>query len=129
MAGTFEYRVDKNKNRLYLKLGGFFRKSDVPETMEKLAIALAEVQPNFDVVTDLTEFVPGSPGSTAALTKGGELVAGRGRRRGIRITGGLMTGLLQFKRLLSNVFSEDDTRYAKSVAEADTILDNWEDGE
>ncbi|MEE4272499.1 MAG: hypothetical protein V2I67_12545 [Thermoanaerobaculales bacterium] len=129
MSGSFEYRVDKSKNRLYLKLGGFFRKGDVPETMEKLAAALAEVEPGFDVVTDLTDFVPGSPGSTAALTKGGELVSGRGRRRGVRITGGLMTGLMQFQRLLSGVFKDEDTRYAKSVAEADAILDNWEGGE
>lgn len=126
MGGTFDYRVDKDKNRLYLKLGGFFRKSDVPETMEKLATALAEVQPGFDVVTDLTDFVPGSPGSTAALTKGGELVAGRGRRRGVRVIGGLMAGLMQFQRLLSSIFSDESTRYAKSVAEADAILDNWD---
>jgi len=129
MGGSLEYRVDKQKNRLYLKLSGFFRKGDVPETMEKLTTALAQVEPGFDVVTDLSEFVPGSPGSTAALTKGGELVAGRGRRRGVRITGGLMTGLMQFQRLLSGVFKDEDTRYAKSVAEADAVLDNWDDGE
>ena len=50
----------------------------------------------------------------------------RGRRRAVRVTGGIMAGFLQFKRLLSGVFEEDESvRYATSIAEADSILDNW----
>ena len=128
MAGNAEVRVDKIKNRMYITIGGFFRKGDVPGAMKKLDIALAEVKPGFDTVTDLSKFVPGSPGASEALSKGGALVKEKGRRRGVRITGGVMTGLMQFQRMLKGVFDEDNTRYAKSVAEADAILDNWTDG-
>ena len=36
-----------------------------------------------------------------------------------------MTGLMQFQRLLKGVFDEDKTRYAKSMQEAEAMLDNW----
>jgi hypothetical protein len=77
------------------------------------------------LITDLSNFVPGSPGAAAALTQGGEMIKTKGRRHGIRITGGLMTGLMQFQRLLRAVFDEEKTRYAKSLEEADAMLDSW----
>jgi len=125
MGGTSEFRVDQVKNRLYIKLSGFFRGNDAQSVMDGLEAALRDVQPDFDVVTDLSDFVPGSPGATAALTKGGELVREKGRRYGVRITGGLMTGIMQFQRLLKGVFDETNTKMAKSVQEADDMLDNW----
>ena len=127
MSANLEVQVDRVKNRLYIKLNGFFRSKHVDPSMEKLEAALRELQPNLDVVTDLSDFVPGSPGASAAMTRGGELIKAKGRRRGIRITGGLMTGLMQFKRLLKGVFDEENTRYAKSLEEADAMLDSWTD--
>ncbi len=127
MSANLEVQVDRVKNRLYIKLSGFFRSKNVDPSMEKLEAALRELQPNLDVVTDLSDFVPGSPGASAAMTRGGELIKAKGRRRGIRITGGLMTGLMQFKRLLKGVFDEENTRYAKSLEEADAMLDSWTD--
>jgi hypothetical protein len=127
MGGTSEFRVDRTKNRLYIKLSGFFRSRDVPAAMETLEAALRDVEPGFDTITDLSEFVPASPGATAALTEGAEMVVRCGRRRGVRITGGLMTGLMQFKRMLKGVVDEDKTRYAASLQEAESMLDNWDD--
>lgn len=125
MSGKSEFRVDRAKNRLYIKLGGFFRGGDVQPAMDGLEAALSELKPDFDTVTDLSEFVPGSPGATKALTKGGDMVRKKGRRNGVRIAGGLMTGIMQFQRLLKGVFDETNTKMAKSVQEADTMLDNW----
>lgn len=126
MGGISDVRVDLAKNRLYITISGFFRQADVPGSMQKLENALTEVQPGFDTVTDLSSFVPGAPGASDALAMGGVMIKERGRRRGVRITGGVMAGLLQFQRLLKGVFDEENTRYAKSLAEADSILDNWE---
>jgi len=127
MGGISDVRFDAIKNRLYITISGFFRQSDVPGSMQKLEQALTEVRPDFDTITDLSGFVPGAPGASDALAKGGAMIKEKGRRRGVRITGGLMTGLLQFQRLLKGVFDEENTRYAKSMAEAESILDNWED--
>jgi len=127
MSGKIEFRVDRAKNRLYIRLSGFFRGEHVGPGMADLEAALRELKPNIDVVTDLTKFVPGSPGAAAALTQGGEMIKAKGRRHGIRVTGGLMTGLMQFQRLLKGVFNEENTRYAKSLEEADAMLDSWTD--
>ena len=127
MSGKIEFRVDRAKNRLYIRLSGFFRSEHVGPGMADLEAALRELRPNIDVVTDLTKFVPGSPGAATALTQGGEMIKTKGRRHGIRVTGGLMTGLMQFQRLLKGVFNEENTRYAKSIEEADAMLDSWTD--
>jgi hypothetical protein len=127
MSGSFDFRVDRAKNRLYITLSGFFRGRDVEPALEQLEAALRDVQPDFDTITDLSGFVPGAPGATEALKRGGEMVRAQGRRNGVRITGGLMTGLMQFQRMLRGVFSEENTRYAKSMTEAESMLDNWDD--
>ncbi|MCU0305087.1 MAG: hypothetical protein MUC56_13635 [Thermoanaerobaculales bacterium] len=126
--GTLECRADRDKNRLYIKLSGFFRGRDIDPAMAELDRVLAEIGTGFDVITDLTDFVPGSPAAAEALRRGGEKVKARNRRHAVRITGGLITGLMQFQRLLKGVFSEDSVRYAKSVAEAHAILDDWPGG-
>lgn len=127
MGGSSEFRVDRIKNRLYIRLSGFFRGKDVEPAMVALEEALTDLKPEFDTVTDLSDFVPGSPGATSALTRGGELLKEKGRRRGVRVTVGLMTGIMQFQRLLKGVFDSTTTRSAKTVAEADMILDTWDD--
>lgn len=122
----FEVTVDAAKNRLYVRLSGFFREADVQPALARLEEELSGVAPNFDVVVDISQFMPGSPRAAEALRRGGEMVKERGRRRAVRITGGIVTGLMQFKRMLGGVFAEDDTvRYASSRAEADRILDEW----
>ena len=75
MSGKSEFRVDTAKNRLYIKISGFFRSKDGPQALADLEAALDRLQPGFDTVTDLSEFVPGAPGATALLSKGGEMVA------------------------------------------------------
>jgi hypothetical protein len=128
MAGSFEFKADPITNRLYIRLSGFFRGRDVDPAMDELSRVLGELRPGFDTITDLSDFVPGAPGASKALTEGGEKIKAAGRRRGVRVTGGLMTGLMQFQRMLKGVFEEDDTRYAKSLREAEELLDNWPTG-
>ena len=127
MSGKIEFRADRAKNRLYIRLSGFLRSKHVDPAMEELEIALRNLQPHFDVVTNLSSFVPGSPGASAALARGGEMIKEKGRRHGVRVTGGLMTGLMQFQRLLKGVFDEKSTRYAKTIQEADAMLNSWTD--
>jgi hypothetical protein len=85
------------------------------------------MRPDFDVVVDISQFMPGSAKAADALRRGGEMVKLRGRRRAVRIAGGVITGFMQFKRMMGGVFAEDESvRYASSVAEADRILDEWD---
>jgi hypothetical protein len=127
MSGEYEVRVDPIKNRLYIRIIGFFRGKDVEPALAALEVALRDVKPGFDTVTDLSEFLPGAPGAASALARGAEMVKAKGRRRGVRITVGLMTGIMQFQRFLKGVFDDKTTRSAKSIQEADEILDSWTD--
>jgi len=121
--GEFSIHHDSAKNRLYLRLKGFFRGREGEMIYAELETALEQVRPGFDVITDISGFVPGSTEAIAILRKGAELVKSSGRRNAVRVTGGLMSGLLQFKRVLSPVFDEGQVHYATSLAEADSILD------
>lgn len=124
--GTIDIRADSGKNRLYISLSGFFSGAELEPTLAKIRSELECLHPDFDVITDIRGFVPGTPKAAEAMKVAGELVKERGRRRAVRVTGGLVTGLMQFKRMMGSVFEEDETvRYAGSTEEADTILDEW----
>jgi len=122
--GEFKCHTDREKNRLYIKVRGFFREKDTEFVYRELEDALKNLRTDFDVVTDLSGFVPVSPEAVSALRKGAELVKDSGRRNAVRITGGLVSGMMQFKRVLRPVFDEESVRYAKSTEEADAILDS-----
>jgi hypothetical protein len=124
----FEVWSDAGANRLYIQLVGFFREADVAPVMDRLNVELDNMKPGFDVITDISQFKPSSSAATDAMRAGGELVKQRGRRRAIRVTGGIIAGIMQFKRLLRGVFEEDESvRYASSIQEADSILDTWDE--
>ena len=124
--GTIDIRSDTGKNRLYISLSGFFSGAELEPTLAKIRSELEYLRPDFDVITDIRGFVPGTPKAAEAMKIAGELVKERGRRRAVRVTGGLITGLMQFKRMMGSVFEEDETVcYASSTDEADTLLDEW----
>ena len=123
----FECTTYPGKNRMYLRLSGFFKEADATELLKKLDATLDDLEPGFDVVTDLSKFVPTTPSVASALRDGAERIKARGRRRAVRIASRLVTGLLQFKRELKGVFAEGTTRYARSKAEAERMLDEWEE--
>jgi hypothetical protein len=124
--GDYQYRTDPVKNRLYIRLSGFFKERDVPPMLEELEQVLDDLRPGFDVVTDLSHFKPGSPAAASFIRKGAEMIKARGRRNAVRITGTILTGVMQFKRVIEGVFSEDSVRYAKTLEEAEHILDRME---
>lgn len=123
--GEFELRTDPHRNRLYIRLSGFFRGSDSDAMFTELQEILAELQPGFDVVTDISKFLPASPEVARSLRRGAELIKNSGRRRAVRVAGSLVVGLMQFRREVDEVFDEETTRYAKTLEEADRILDGW----
>jgi hypothetical protein len=124
-----EFKVWSNegKDRLYIQVGGFFKDADAKRALAALSSELETLQPEFDVVTDYSKFVPASPKGVDGLKTGAEMVKQRGRRRAVRVTGAIVTGLMQFKRIMGGVFEDDETiRYAGSIAEADAVLDSWD---
>ena len=124
--GEYDFRADTTKNRLYIRLSGFFRETDTAEMYEVLERELDKLRHGFDVILDMPGLKPGSPAAAEWIQKGAELIKSRGRRRGVHIANSFLTALMQFKRILSGTFSDDTTRHAKSVQEAERILDTWD---
>jgi hypothetical protein len=123
-VGEFDFHVDETKNRLYIRLSGFFRKDESDALFAALKTTLGQVRSGFDAVTDVRDLRPGSPESAADLEKAVQIIRDAGRNRAVRITGGLVTGIMQFKRVVQSVFGNDPkVRYVSSPEEADRILD------
>ena len=121
----YSFRYDEARQRFYIQFGGFFREAQADEAINALEKAMVPLPAKFDVVTDLSGFKPASPGVAKGFKRAAEMVKARGRQRGVRVAGKVVTGLLQFKREMSGVFDEDSTRYAATVEEADRMLDDW----
>ncbi len=48
MSKKYEFQADRAKNRLYIRLSGFFRGADVDPAMVELGAALKDLKPGFD---------------------------------------------------------------------------------
>jgi hypothetical protein len=127
-VGEHSFRYDAGKKRLYLRISGFFREADAPPMWAELRQILEQVDPSFDVVADLRGFKPGSPTAARNIKEAAELIKQKGRRRGVRVAGKIVTGLMQFRREVQGMFDSESTRYASSLEEADQILDEWPAG-
>lgn len=117
--GEFEFRVDTQHNRLYMKLSGFFRDGESEEVYRAFMEAIDQLEPGFDVINDIRGFVPASPGAADTIKRAAEVIAERKIGRTIRVTGKVVSGLMQFKRLLSGA---TDVELASSVEEAERML-------
>ncbi len=124
--GEYEFRTDPSRNRFYARLSGFFRESETQEMYEAVERELDTLRSGFDVVLDIRGLKAGSPAAVVWLERAAALFKERGRRRGVHISGALVTALLQFKRVLGGLFAEDTTRTARSLEEADHMLDEWD---
>ena len=58
--GKIDIRTDTTKNRLYIGLSGFFSGADLEPTLSKIRAELEKVRADFDVITDIKSFIPGS---------------------------------------------------------------------
>lgn len=124
--GDFDVRADVAKNRLHLRMAGFFRSSEGPDMLRRLTRELDDLRHGFDVILDMTDLKPGSPETAEMLRTAGELIRSRGRRRGVWIGAVSATTLLQFKRELAGIFGPESTRNAVTAFEAEHILDTWD---
>ncbi len=124
--GDYEVRADAAKNRFYLRLSGFFRESEVAPILALVQSELEKLGPDFDTVVDISGLLPSSPAASAGLRKGAEMIKAKGRRRAVRIAGRLATTLMQFKREITGVLPDEGVTWARSLVEAERILDEWD---
>lgn len=94
----FKTSIDREKNRLTIKLEGFLGAEEAAEAADKVIEEAGTLRPNFDVISDISDFKPGNEQVQAQIMRAQKGVADKGARRVVRVTGNVI-GKLQFKRV------------------------------
>ncbi|SDF44223.1 hypothetical protein [Halorientalis regularis] len=107
--------ADEAQNGLYLDLGGHFGPEEAKKANEAAREAVQRLDPGFEVITDLSEFVPGDQDAVECIEEGKQAVREAGAFAAVRATGERSaTGRMHFQRV-----GEDEEEY--TVAVADTV--------
>jgi hypothetical protein len=120
--GEFKINIDKDKNRLYLLLKGYFSEADVKKAADETISAVEKLSNGFDVVNDISEFVPASQEATAEIKRAQEFIMNHGVNRVVRITNDSnLLAKAQFSRKSREVGY--DAMVFKTIADAEAFLD------
>lgn len=117
----FIVRYDPVKNCLHTKLVGFITDDLAKKHADEFIAALDQVRSGFDMISDITEFKPGSPYAVTQLERAQVEAKKRGLRRMVRIVGASVIAKMQVQRA-SEETGLSDVRYASSMAEAEELL-------
>lgn len=111
----WDVSVDEDANRLYIDLGGHYDADQAKEANDEVIAAVERMDPGFEVITILEDFVPGDQDAVKYIEKGKKVVRENGASAAVRVMGeGSTTGQMHFERV-----GEDEEEYA--VAMADTV--------
>ncbi len=111
----WNHRIDEQENRLYIDLGGHFTAEEAQESTNEVKEMVEGLDPGFEVITDLEEFIPGDEDAVEYVERGKRIIREAGASAAVRVMGeGSTTGQMHFERL-----GEDEEEYA--VAMADTV--------
>lgn len=117
----YDIRVDTAKNRVYLLLAGYFGSQEAQEGIDAFKAALDQLQPGFDVITDLRNFKPASRRVAESLAAVHQYEIERGMNCIVRIVDKRTLGAMQFERISKQ--TGVTVLGATSLAKAETLLD------
>lgn len=118
----YEFKIDTVKNRLYIKLEGFFTAEEMKECSDATIEAVKQLNPGYDVITDISQFSPVGVDALQEITRVQEYFKTSGVRHGVRIVGKSAVTGMQFKRIGKSV-GFHSTNVA-TLAEAEKFLDS-----
>ncbi len=98
-----QIRKDVSKNRVYIKLKGFFQDEDVKSACEQILTAVKGMTPGFDIVNDISEFKPASSKATEYIAHLQEEVGKLQVGKVVRIVGNNVLGKTQLVRTSQKV--------------------------
>ena len=85
--GEYEFRADTDRNRLYMKLSGFFRESESDAVFDAFVQAVEQLRPGFDIINDIRGFIPASPAAADTIKRAAVVIKQKQLGRTIRVTG------------------------------------------
>lgn len=119
--GEYEIRTDATKNRMYIKLAGFFQEEEIKVAIDDILDQINKLKPGYDAVSEISDFKPASPKVATLMMKAQKALKESGMGRIIRVSGSNVLARKQFER--SGKEAGYDADMANSVEEADRILD------
>lgn len=93
----YEVKVEKDKNRLFLQLKGFLKDDELAEAARKVKEGVDQLQQNFDVINDISEFSPATPKGREIIMDAQVYVLKNKVGRVVRVVGNVI-GQMQFDR-------------------------------
>jgi len=118
----FKVHADPARNRLYLTLSGFFTSEEAKACGDATVVATRKLKANYDVITDISEFKPGTQEVAKDIERVQAHFKSTGARRGVRVVGGNAASSMQFARLANQAgFTSCNVA---SLAEAEKLLDS-----
>jgi hypothetical protein len=120
----YTIKADVQKNRLYIKLVGFFSTEEMKKATDDTISEVRKLKPGYDVITDVSEFKPAGPETVKEIERGQAHFKATGVGHGIRVVGeSVLTGM-QFNRTGKGVGYIPDA--VATVEEAEKLLDSKE---
>jgi hypothetical protein len=121
-AKMFSIRADKQKNRLYIKLG-IPGPDDQKIILSVLHKEINKLLPGFTVLSDLTEFVPVNQELGQIILQAQEAMVERGADFAVRVASSSVVRLMMERRAKS---SGINSITANSLEEAEKLLDEYQ---
>jgi hypothetical protein len=95
----FKVHAETGRNRLYLTLSGFFTAEESKACGDQTVAATAKLKAGYDVITDISNFKPGTQEVAKDIERVQAHFKSTGARRGVRVVGGNAASSMQFARL------------------------------
>lgn len=114
-------RVDASKNRIYLKLVGFHDMEEAERMRDLYKEAIAQCQPGFTVLADVTKYKPGSDEVQGVHAEAIKAAEEAGVSRVARLVGEMPLGGMQISRIASSE-GHYEAAHFESFAEAEKFL-------
>lgn len=118
--GKFETRIDVSKNRMILKMDGFFSDEELKKCVDEIFGEIEKLRPGFDIINDITGFKPASPKGAKEMLRAQSVIKEKGMGKIIRVVGSSVLGKKQFDRNAKQVGYSAET--APSIEAAEKML-------
>lgn len=115
-----EVEVSVEKNRLHLTMRGFFGVAQAEAMLLDVQLALSQVKPGFDVVSDVSRLGALTATAGALVRRLATVLVESGMRQMVRVVGSAPGAATNLARAVEGLYA---ARVAASTAEAARILD------
>jgi hypothetical protein len=115
-----EIRTNRERNRLYLFLTGFWSDELAITVTDRIEKEAAVLKPGFSIINDISTLRPATPSGAERIKACQTWLAAHGAKRIVRIVcGGSTVTKLQFARTSKDLYEADT---ASSIEEAERML-------